>query len=226
MPDVFELSLEFQDTRLRGAQSGLEALGASLDKGLKRMPRVARDELRNFLDSVRLAMQNRHSRQYTEGYRGPEGPRAGRLQRRSGKLTKNIRVKVKGVTFQGLQGEIGVRGKAGVYAPVHEFGAVIKPKRAQYLVIPLSAALNAQGVPKKRSPRSWKNTFIARSKKGNLLIFQRRRGARKPVPLYVLKKQVRIPPRLGLGATLERGVPVFQDVLMDKLLKTLLDGGL
>ncbi len=84
------------------------------------------------------------------------------------------------------------------------------------MFVPLPAALTATGKPKKMGPRQWRNTFIAESRKGNLLLFQRQ--GRKLVPLYVLKSKVRIRPRLGLADTMRRGVPAFADKALEALL--------
>ncbi len=48
-------------------------------------------------------------------------------------------------------------------------------------------ALNANGTPIKLSAREWTNTFVAKSKAGNLIIFQKR--GRQIAPLYVLEEQ-------------------------------------
>jgi hypothetical protein len=75
------------------------------------------------------------------------------------------------------------------------------------LTIPLPAALDARGVPRKRSARDWDNTFVQKSRRGNLLIFQRR--GREIVPLYALKPEVRVRARLGVRDELEAGVAGF-----------------
>ena len=59
-----------------------------------------------------------------------------------------------------------------------------------------------------------KNTFVQYSKKGNLLIFQKRsRGS--IVPLYILKKRVKIPARLGLGDYFFETTPKLTKSIMD-----------
>lgn len=102
-----------------------------------------------------------------------------------------------------------VLGKIGGlwYLRTQETGAVIRAKRSQYLTIPLPAALDQRGVPLKRRARDWAHTFIKKSRNGNLLIFQK--TARGIIPLYVLKKQVRIPKRLGMEAELKRYQNLF-----------------
>ena len=104
---------------------------------------------------------------------------------------------------------------------VHEYGAVIRAKKAKFLTIPLPAALNSKGIPKKMSAREWDKTFIQTSKAGNLIIF--RTQGRRIIPLYVLKSEVRIKPRLGMGLTLEKGLPRFVDKSVDAMLQAILE---
>ena len=77
-------------------------------------------------------------------------------------------------------------------------------------------------MPLQSSPRSWPNTFCTTSKAGNLIIFQKR--GTSIVPLYVLKTQVTIPPRLGMRKTLEAGVPYFVERAMDAMVKEVTGG--
>jgi hypothetical protein len=88
---------------------------------------------------------------------------------------------------------------------VHEFGEVIRAKGEGYLTVPLPAALNADGTPKKPSALLWKKARVIESKKGNLLIAVR--NGRQWVPLYALKKEVKIPARLGLRTELRKDRP-------------------
>jgi len=165
--------------------------------------------LRQFLDDVAQAMVERHSNPW------PSGTTPQTLSKRSGKLLQSIvsSVNVRGTTFTTIQGFIG----GSHIARVQEFGATITPKRAKFLTVPLPAALNENGTPKKQKARDWKNTFVAKSKAGSLIIFQKR-GA-SIIPLYVLKTSVTIPPRLGLRQTLEVGIPYFVDRAMDSIVR-------
>ena len=82
------------------------------------------------------------------------------------------------------------------YARIHEYGGTVRPKRSKYLAIPLAAAKTAGG-DSRGGPRSFTNTFFARSKAGNLILFQNQGSKKKPLPLFVMKKQVTLKPRLG-----------------------------
>lgn len=211
MAQPYEINFEFRNKRFRDARKGLDAFARAVAKDWDGSAKVLSDELRSFLDSVAEALAQRH------GTAWPEGTTAKTLSKRSGKLVASIleSVKITGKTFDTIEGHIS----AAFPAHVHEFGAVIRPKRAKFLTVPLPAALDSRGVPLKKSARDWENTFVARSKAGNLIIFQRRLS--QIVPLYVLKSSVKIPPRLGMRATLDVGLPYFVDKAMDAMVRSI-----
>lgn len=119
-----------------------------------------------------------------------------KLRVRSGRLRSSIGsiVTESGDSIIGLIGS-GVRqGERVKYANIQETGGIIKPKNTKYLAVPLPAALTPAGVLKKK-PREWPDTFVMKSNNGNLLIVQRKgKRVTRLVSLFVLKKQVRIPP--------------------------------
>lgn len=215
MASSYEVGFEFRNKRFRDAEKGLRVFADTIQKDWDGSAKVLSDELKSFLDSVAEALASRH------GSAWPGGTTAKTLSKRSGALTDSIvkSVTVSGTTFDTIQGTIG----GDFPAQVHEFGATITPKKSKYLTIPLPAALDARGVPLKKSARDWENTFVARSKAGNLIIFQRRLS--QIIPLYVLKTSVTIPPRLGLRETLDVGLPYFVEKSMDALVKAVMEGG-
>lgn len=130
------------------------------------------------------------------------------LFNRSGSLRRSIRVvTTKGKTVSELNQAMNVGGAEASYARAQEFGAVVKPRLKRFLTVPLPAALTPSGVLRggARLYRKGKGyatdmgpTFIRRGPSGQPIIFldrgQTKGGrARKPVPLYVLKRQVTIP---------------------------------
>lgn len=117
------------------------------------------------------------------------------LYRRTGELSRSIHFEVKGQQLNTLTLRIY---SDSPYAKIQEFGGTIKPKNAQWLAIPLDAVKTGTGVAR-GGPRDYENTFFAKSKKGNLILFQKNEG--KVTPLFVMKKEVTIPPRLGLHTT-------------------------
>lgn len=141
------------------------------------------------------------------------------LQKRSGSSIERMRrsVRVGGNLKSSVWGHI----KTGFWA-IHETGGTIRATRSQYLTIPLPAAMDPRGVPLRKRASDWNNTFVARSRRGNLIIFQKR-GRQNIAPLYLLKKSVYIPPRLKFEETLNRdGVPYFEQKSMDALEREIL----
>jgi hypothetical protein len=209
---AFELNFEFRNQRFNDASKGLRAFTDALSKDWDGAAKVLSAEMRVYLDAVAKALATRHGNPW------PGGTGAQTLSKRSGALVASIEksVDIRGTTFGDLTGYIS----AAFPGIVHEFGATIRPKTAKYLTVPLPAALDANGIPLKKSARDWENTFVARSKAGNLIIFQRRMS--QTVPLYVLKSSVRIPPRLGMRQTLDVGIPYFVDKAMDAMVKDIL----
>lgn len=80
----------------------------------------------------------------------------------------------------------GIFGRKGVkYAKILETGKpIIKPKKAKMLTIPLPGI--------KGRAANFPNAFIIKSKKGNILLVEKK-GKKGLRPLFVLKKQVKIP---------------------------------
>jgi hypothetical protein len=135
------------------------------------------------------------------------GPRPERLGVRTGALRSSV--KSMPVTERPGLIESGV-GFGTAYARPHvgPRGQVttIRPMTAKYLTIPLPAATTKAGVLR-GSARSgmWGETFFAKSKKGNLILFGKRvaqKGAHageargNVVPLFLLVKQVKIKSRI------------------------------
>lgn len=208
MAGEITIELSFRNQRFRDAEVGLRAFADTIGKKWDGAPKVLSDELRDFLGTVVDALAERH------GEAWPGGTSSQHLSVRSGSLIQSIRnsVRVEGDTFAGIRGYVG----AAFPGRVHEYGATIKAKN-HLLTIPLKAALDSRGVPLKKSARDWKNTFVAKTKKGNLLIFQK--VGTQVIPLYVLKDQVTIPPRLGMGQTINTGIPYFVDRAADAIAK-------
>jgi hypothetical protein len=130
-----------------------------------------------------------------------------RLRNRSGHLSKSTKSEPVTHAIGIIKGGVSF---GTIYAGVHigPKGRVttIRPKKAKMLTIPLPAAQTKAGVTRgsARSGR-WGETFIAKSKKGNLILFGKKvmqRGARAGqtagniVPLFLLKKQVKVKTRI------------------------------
>jgi hypothetical protein len=139
------------------------------------------------------------------------------LQRRSGGIKRIAQsIKVSGGSLDTVAGTISTSGFA-----IHETGGTIKAKRSKYLTIPLPAAMDSRGVPLRKRARDWDKTFVARSKRGNLLIFRKDKNG-GVTPLYLLKPSVRIPARLGMEkAILTDALPYFERKAFEAIAKAL-----
>lgn len=212
LPDLV-VELDYRTVRYNAAYKGLQALEKNLKYSLKGGHKEMADELRLYLSDVADDLARYHGRSFTGE------THATRLSKRSGRAMRSIKtsVRVSGATLDSLQGKIGGIG----YLRAHEFGATVRAKNAQYLTIPLPAALHANGTPIHSSARQWANSFVIRSKAGNLLIVKKQPGG-KLLPLYVLKREVTIPPRLRMRETLQRRVPTLVDRGMSRMHRRML----
>ena len=215
---IFELDTSIGGQRYLNAQKGFDALAAKSTQAVLDLSPIARRELVDVLDSVVAAMTARHSTRWRPNQRLPEGDRRGKLARRSGRGMNNLKPEMSG-TVDDIRGEIHVPFPLSV----HEEGATIR-KKSKLLAIPLKAALDSRGRPLKRGPRAWRDTFVAKSRKGNLLIFQKR--GKEIIPLYVLKEKVRIPRRLGMGVTMDKAAPFYIERVFERALVELKKAGL
>jgi phage gpG-like protein len=113
---------------------------------------------------------------------GPGWPavaRGGRPLRDTGRLQSSI-------TYRA--GNDLVVGTNLIYSRIHQEGGTIRAKSGKYLAIPLPTLSVSER--RTKGPRDFPNTFIARSRAGNLIVFQRNGSAVRP--LFVLKTSVTI----------------------------------
>lgn len=195
-------------------------IGRLLQAALARKPRLV-------FDGMRQAFR-RDGQRWLRGVRGrfqpspvgePKSPTAG-LSGRSGFLGKSLFAKVEGNSFADLAlrkgtttpwaitHEVGTAGAAGsnpaalprqrANRPIPD----IVPVRRKWLTIPTAKALYPSGVPRRPGARAWPDlVFIQTGKERALLLpkgFQSFDDA-----LYILRKRVAIPPRLGMRRTHE-----------------------
>lgn len=164
-------------------------------------------EMRKALEHVYAKLEQTHGSGWPTGG-APFGTSPGKLSRRSGQGLRSIKDSIS-VSEPGVNSTRSLTGQISTgRLTVHETGAVITAKRAKYLAMPMMEALDSRGQPRKSGPRAWRDTYVARSRAGNLIIFQKRTGG-KVVPLYLLKKKVTIPQRLRLRETFDSMVPHF-----------------
>ena len=196
-------------------ERGFREIDRRMGKGLDAAARPVSKLLLQSLQRVVKEMRRQHGTPWRAGGSGKN------LFRRSGAGLRSIARSVHVRQAKSLDTVLGQIG-AGFPISVHEDGATVTAKRARFLTIPLPAALDNRGIPLKRRARDWDNTFVARSKRGNLIIFQKQSDG-GIVPLYVLKRSVTIPPRLRLGETLEKVGMSFFDARAIRVIERALD---
>lgn len=130
------------------------------EKYLRAVGILIRDSIRNRIKSGKVT---------------PKTNKSGTTLVGSGRLANSISYQISNKTI--------VVGTNLKYARIQHEGGLIKPKKAQYLAIPLSKDA------KVKRPREFENTFIQKG-----IIFQDM-GNGKIRPIYKLQKQVEIPAR-------------------------------
>jgi len=213
LPDI-DVELDWRGKRYRDVTKGLQAVALDLEADMDKIGPIVRKTLNDYMTGVVKSVEARTRGAYPSGT-SAAGVFPGTLSKRSGSL--NASLNPNRIKITGTDDTIGVSFTLTGIAAVHEKGATITPKKAKYLTVPLPAALTGRGVPRKPNARAWKNTFVLKSKKGNLLIMQKRKRG-ELVPLYVLKKKVTIPKRLAFEPAFLSG----RDFLADKIAQDVL----
>jgi phage gpG-like protein len=112
------------------------------------------------------------------------------------------------------RGVIWAGGSGVVYARIHEQGGVVTPKRAKALTVPLPGAMTASGVVR-GDARSFSDTFLLKRKGKDPVIMQRK--GKNVVPLFVLKKRVKIPKRPYLRPAIEARIPSLRSEIRKQI---------
>lgn len=174
----------------------LTLIRAQLEGALRRAPREVTREMAGAFRVIgsRFVRFMTKERLRKSGVPTTGDPRPG-LFRRTGGLARSLNRKVDGAgRINDLKLTVGwLDPRSASIAGVHEFGATIRPKSSQYLTIPLPAAQTPAGVLRQPA-RSYTNAFVFRSKAGNLILA--RKSGKGIEPLFVLKREITIPPRL------------------------------
>lgn len=204
-----EITLTIGGTLYNDVEAGLARLTRDIEEAFEEGVARAAPTLLTSLEKVSAEMVRLHGNPWSGG------PSGDKLQRRSGDGLKSLVDTVKVAASRGEVVAIGEIG--GGKLSFHEEGGTIRAKRAKYLTIPLPAALDPRGVPLRERARQWDNTFVKRSRRGNLIIFRKTPGARELTPLYILKTSVTIRPRLRLEPTLLKELSYFENALLDQL---------
>lgn len=136
------------------------------------------------------------------------------LNRRTGNLARDWVVDA--TDGEQMQVEIRTQGTANAYAGIHETGGTIRPKNAKYLWIPLKPNQTAAGVAR-LSPRQAINQGGFIDWRGPIFYGTKGTtstgGAKKLVPLFALKKEVYVPPRMGASSLFNSKLPQLERLL-------------
>lgn len=109
------------------------------------------------------------------------------------------------------------------YAAIHEHGGAVRPKRAKYLTIPLKANLTPAGVMRRPIRQFPHVAFVMSRRKALIALAGDSKGEMRP--MFVLKKRVKIPKRLGLVKRWNALQPKFLDRLNVAAARALGDAG-
>ena len=187
----------------------------SLVAALTKVPKALNVEAQKAFKLHGALMIDRMQKRFT-GYTGRQGTEGGLLQNRSKLLKNSFMFQVAGGLGQGSSLTLLVYSSGVKYARMQEYGGTVRPKRAKYLTIPLPDAMTSSGV--QRYPGGARALFlkypdrmsvVKSPKSGNLFIVSDGKpGVKDPKGknadlqwLYILKKSVVIPPRLGFRST-------------------------
>jgi len=154
-----------------------------------------------------ITRQARAMQRYVRTEHLTGGTTSTRLRVRTGKLRAScipIKTEIKegsvegGISFGTVYGRVHIGPKGQV--------TTITPKKGKYLTIPLPAAMTGAGVARGSARQGpWGETFVAKSKAGNLIIFGKRKittGKKagelrgQATPLFLLLKSVKIKARI------------------------------
>ena len=168
----------------------------ALDRAIKIAPRVLKFELGDGLDRISKGFLKRFRKQQLQGPPGVRGASG------YGLFGMFKRVFLVSPTIEGMGIEVFSNSKI---AKLHETGGIVKNPGGGRLAVPLSARtqmFTAKGKLRGRykRPRELKNVHPMRFK-GKTFLAKVTKRAQKILPLYVLKRQVRLKPRLGFYRT-------------------------
>ena len=138
------------------------------------------------------------------------------LHRRTGALMRSIHTETHGESLGKLGGSVFSKGTR--YAAIQETGGVVKAMRAYrgvqggaYLNIPLQANKTAAGVTRQTAKQVFRaGGVIIKSRRGNYIVL-----SNIGTPMFVLKKQVTIPARLGMQKAADDEVPLLMGRLRE-----------
>jgi len=190
----------------------------ALERALKIAPRVLKFELADGLDRIGKGFLKRFRQQQLQGPPGVRGASG------HGLFGTFKRVFFVAPEIEGMGIEVFSESKI---AKLHETGGTVRDPGGKRLAVPLSARtemFTPSGKLRARykRPKELKNVRpIWIKSKGKTFLARIKRGSEKILPLYVLKRQVRIKPRLGFYRTWDGLVNYRIDILNKSIEKAL-----
>jgi hypothetical protein len=188
----------------------------NLERAIKIAPRVLKFELADGMDRIGKGFLKRFRQKQLQG--PPEGIRGASGHGLFGTFK---RVSLVSPTIDGMGIEIFSNSKI---ARLHETGGIIRSKSGGRLAVPLSARSEMfkkdKLLARYKKPYELKNIKAMRFK-GKTFLARVTKRAQKILPLYVLKRQVRIKPRLGFYRTWDGLVNYRIDILNKSIEKAL-----
>lgn len=164
----------------------------ALDKAIKIAPRILKFELGDGMDRISKGFLKRFRQQRLQGPPGVRGASG------YGLFGTFKRVSLVSSTIEGMGMQVYSESKI---AKLHETGGVVTDPSGGRMAVPLSARsqmFTPKGKlrAKYKKPRELKNVEPMRFK-GQTFLVRVTKRAQKLLPLYVLKRSVRLKPRLG-----------------------------
>lgn len=169
-----------------------------VDGDVKELQVRTRKRLREALKETAWRMYAYTVDTYLTGGKGVK-VRSGTLRRSTMPVYDERRGRfIAGVSF-GVKYAVAHVGKPGTFFEV-------RPRHAKFLAIPTKYARTPAGVSRYSSPLALSDTFI----RGGV-IYQRQ--GRRAVPMFILRRSVRIPRRIDSEDILQQGVKYLEEVL-------------
>lgn len=131
------------------------------------------------------------------------------VNRRTGNLARSFKARVfDSALLNGVVLDVQPEGPGAAYADLQEFGGTITPKKAKYLWIPIAGNLTPAGVARITPTEAInRGGFFAKGVFFGKPIVGKSKATAKPVPLFVLKKSVTVPGRMGAMPLWEQSMP-------------------
>ncbi len=197
-----------------------------VNHALKKVPKDLIKKVAQIISLNARAMQRYIRQEHLTG-----GTTDTKLRVRSGKLRGSVLPLKTETNEERVEGGVSI---GTIYGRTH-FGpegqeTTITPKKGKYLTIPLPAAMTKAGVLRGAARSGpWGETFLAKTKAGNLVIFGKLKVMKgksagklrkRIVPLFVLKKSVTIPARVHPDEILDWVAPKITRDLETEGIKT------